>query len=117
EKLLGLPAAQSWPGIPEVLKRVWARKDRHWRIPAVACEAVGGRPEQAIPAMAAMACLHTSILLIDDLLDADPRGEYHRLGAPAVANLAAALQAVGLEVLAQSEARLTVKLAAMQSVN
>lgn len=117
EKLLGLSFTQSWPEMQEVLKRVIAKKDRHWRIPVAACQAVGGRPEQAIPAVAALACLHTSILLIDDLLDADPRGEYHRLGAPATANLAAALQAVSLEALAEGEAPLPARLAALQSMN
>jgi len=117
ENLLGLPFTQSWPEMREVLKRVMAKKDRHWRIPVVACDAVGGRPEQAIPAMAALACLHTSILLIDDLLDADPRGEYHCLGAPATANLAAALQAVSLEALAEGESSLPARLVALQSMN
>jgi len=117
ERLSGLAITQAWPEMQAVLKRVIAKKDRHWRIPVVVCEAVGGSPEQAIPALAALACLHTSILLIDDMLDADPRGEYHRLGAPAVANLAAALQAVSLEVLAQSEAPQPTRLASLQSLN
>lgn len=117
ERLSGLSIVQAWPEMQGILKRVIAKKDRHWRIPVVACEAVGGCWEQGLPALAALACLHTSILLIDDLLDADPRGEYHRLGAPAVANLAAALQAVSLEVLAHSEAPLPARLAALQSLN
>jgi geranylgeranyl pyrophosphate synthase len=117
EKLLDLSFTQSWPELQALLQRIIMKKEHHWRIPLVACEAVGGSLEQAIPAVAALACLHTSILLIDDLLDADPRGEYHRLGPPATANLAAALQAVSLEVVAQSEAPLPARLAALQSMN
>lgn len=117
EKLLGLSLTQAWPELHALLKRVLAKKERHWRIPVVVCEAVGGIPEQALAAMAALACLHTSLLLIDDLLDADPRGEYHRLGAPAVANLAAALQALSLEVLAEGDAPAPARLAAVRSLN
>lgn len=48
---------------------------------------------------------------------ADPRGEYHTIGAPATANLASALQAVGLEAIMQSEVDQAVKSAALDSLN
>jgi len=40
-------------------------------------------------------------LLVDDMLDADPRGEYHRIGMPAASNLACAFQAAALSALGQ----------------
>src|SRR5689334_24312322 len=91
--LLNLSLIQTWPEMQELLKQAVAQKDRNWELPVPTCEAVGGRTEQAIPGMAALGCLQISIILIDDLLDSDPRGEYHRIGAPATANLSAAFQA------------------------
>ncbi len=115
--MLDLPVVQTWPELQDLLKR-WALPNvAVWKTPAVACEAVGGKPEQAIPASAALACLQVSIILIDDLLDADPRGEYRRIGAPAAANFASALQAVGLEVITQSDVGQTVKSMAVGSLN
>ena len=49
-----------------------------------ACEAVGGSTTQSLPALVAVACSHIGIVLVDDMLDADPRGEHLRAGAPAV---------------------------------
>jgi geranylgeranyl diphosphate synthase type I len=113
-----LPLIQSWVEMRALLKRIAARKPRHWNLPVSACEAVGGTSEQAIPAAAAIACLHTGILLIDDLLDGDPRGEFRTLGAPATANLAAAFQAAALEVIAHhASADVITKLVAPRSLN
>ena len=83
----------------------------------IKAEAVGGDVGQALPGMAAIACLHTSILLLDDMLDADPKGEYHHLGQPATAHMAAALQAIGLEAIARSEPPPAIKLAILQRLN
>lgn len=115
--LLRQPTFQAWPDMQNVLQRMADRRPRDWRLPVVACEAAGGTPEQALPAVAAVACLQLSIILIDDLLDADPRGEYHRLGAPAAANLAAAFQAAGLEAVAYSDLEPSARLAALVSLN
>jgi len=115
--LLNQPTLPIWPDMRAGLQRMADRRPRDWRLPVVGCEAVGGTPQQALPAVAAVACLQLSIILIDDLLDADPRGEYQRLGAPAAANLAAAFQAAGLEAIEQSDIASTTKLSALQSLN
>lgn len=115
--LFNLPQVHEWHDLQAFLASAISKKPRHWRLPVIACRAVGGSVEQAIPAMAAVACLHISILLIDDMLDDDPRGEYHRLGMPMTANLAAALQAAGLEAIAQSENEADTKLATLCSLN
>ncbi len=67
--------------------------------PAAACEAVGGSPEAAVPGSAAILCSLISIHLVDDMLDEDPGGDYHRLGPGVTANLALAFQAASLQVV------------------
>ncbi|CAG0980244.1 Octaprenyl diphosphate synthase [Anaerolineae bacterium] len=115
--ILNLPSVQAWPELQDLFRRGALPNMAAWKMPALACEAVGGTWEQAIPAAAALACLQLSIILIDDMLDADPRGEYQRIGAPMAANFAVALQAAGLEAIAHSEASQGVKLAGLSSLN
>jgi len=108
---------QTWPEMQVALEMTAKKKPLDWQLPMLACEAAGGRPELAIPAAATIACLQISIILIDDILDADPRGEYHRIGEAAAANLAAAFQAAGLEAISRSEAATESKLEALRSLN
>jgi len=115
--LFDLPTVKEWPEVRDLLERASLRRPYYWQLPVIACEAVGGKGGQALPGMAAIACLHTSILLLDDMLDADPKGEYHHLGQPATANMAAALQAIGLEAIAHSEQPPAIKLAILQRLN
>jgi len=116
--LCASPVIQLWPDAQALLKRVAAQNPRYWKLPGIACEAVGGTIEQAVPAVAAIACLQISILLIDDLLDDDPRGEYRTLGVPAAANLAEAFQAAGLSAIIHSaSASPSTKLAALRSLS
>ena len=89
----------NWPDITRVLERAVRKEPRDWRLPLVACEAVGGSLDAIVPVLAAVACSHISLILIDDLLDADPRGEHHRLGIPLAANLATVFQQLSLEAL------------------
>jgi geranylgeranyl pyrophosphate synthase len=90
---------------------------RDWQLPVLACSAVGGNIEQVITAVAAIACLQISIILVDDLLDADPRGEHHRVGALATANLAIAFHALALDAIARSNAKRETKLAVLCRLN
>ena len=60
---------------------------------------MGGEPEEAIPAVAAITCTHMAIILIDDILDEDPRGAYRQIGIGRAANLAVGLNALGINVL------------------
>ncbi|MCI0395661.1 MAG: polyprenyl synthetase family protein [Chloroflexi bacterium] len=114
--VLALPPVRSWTGMSTLLERAAHGKPHDWQLPLLACEAVGGRPNQAIPAAAAVACSQISIILVDDMLDADARGEYHQVGLPAAANLAVAFQVAGLEALAHSSAPSETRLAALQAV-
>lgn len=114
---LEIPSMDSWNEVTSLFCRVASQKPNHWRLPARACESVGGTSKQAVPAALAVACFHLSIILVDDMLDSDPRGEYHRLGAPAAANMACALQAAGLEAVARTNTDPALKLAALTCLN
>ena len=115
--LSGLSTVCAWPEVLTLLERAATREPYGWRLPVIACNAVGGSVDQAIPAAAAAACLQMSIIHVDDMLDADPRGLYHELGMPAVANLSVAFQAAGLEAISKSDTRRSVKLAAVRALN
>ena len=95
--LFASPIIASWQDMRAVFKKAASGKPRQWNLPAVACEAVGGADNLAVPAMTSIACLHISIILIDDMLDNDPRGEYIKLGFPTTANLAVAFNAASYE--------------------
>lgn len=111
------PRLEQWPELQAVLERASARRPRDWRLPLLACEVVGGRVEEAVPVAAALACLQIGIILVDDMLDEDPRGEYRVLGSGAAANLALALQATATGVVAGSDLPRAVKLATIRSLN
>lgn len=115
--LCALPTIHAWPDMRDLLQQAASKKPRFWTLPLLACEAVGGAPEQALSACAAVACLYTSLILVDDMLDTDPRGDYRRLGAPATANLAVAFQAAALEAIAQNQIIPTAQQATLESLN
>lgn len=97
--LSDLTKNNDWPTFQKLLRRAVSKKPRHWRLPVLGCQAVGGKIQQAIPAMAGMACLQISILLIDDLLDDDARGIHHHIGLAEAANLALAFYSTGLKAV------------------
>lgn len=115
--LFTLPAIKAWPELRDILNRMASLEPRDWQLPVRACQAVGGSIEQAIPAAGAIACAQTGIIMIDDMLDEDPRGEYHQLGEAQTANFAAALLTAASESILQSQASPATKLAALQSLN
>jgi geranylgeranyl pyrophosphate synthase len=117
EDFCGIPAVNVWPELQELFCRVALGRPGHWLLPLRACEAVGGGTEQAFPAVLAVACSHIGIVLVDDMLDADPRGEHLKVGQPAVANMASALQSAALGVISHCGIAADAKLLAMESVN
>jgi geranylgeranyl diphosphate synthase type I len=112
-----IPMIDSWAEARDLFQRVASGKPRHWLLPKYACEAVGGSVEQALPALVAVACSHIGIVLVDDMLDADPRGEHLRTGAPAAANMASALQSAALAAITRSRLAPESRLAALECVN
>ena len=115
--LSAFPIFDSWREMRAILQHGASLRPRDWQLPIVACQAVGKPAEQAIPASAALACAQISIILVDDLLDHDPRGEYHRLGPGRASNLALAFQAAGMDALIKSPAGSSARLAALDSLN
>jgi len=99
-RVRSLQEVAAWPEMLEMIERVGYRESLSvWDYPGIVCTAVGGDATAALPAAAAIFCSLISIHLVDDMLDHDPRGDYHRLGAGKVANLALAFQAAGHRLL------------------
>lgn len=91
-----------WPELDELLTSAVEQRPRHWRLPWLACAAVGGDVTSSIPTVAALGSIYLSIILIDDMLDADPKGQHHRWGHSTISNMASALQSTGLEAIVRS---------------
>lgn len=115
--LITLPIFDSWHEMKTILQRAASRRPRDWQLPIVACQAVEEPAEKAIPASAALACTQIGIILVDDMLDDDPRGEYHRIGSGRASNFAIAFQAAGMDALIGSRASAPVRLEALDSLN
>jgi len=100
--MLALPEVAAWPEMASVFEQAESKPGLDWNLPLLACQAVGGDVSMAIPGAAAMACMQTSILLVDDMLDDDSRrGEHLRSGSGPTANLALAFQAAAFRVIEQ----------------
>lgn len=115
--LSAFPIFDSWREMGTILRRAASLRPRDWQLPVIACRAVGKPAEQAIPASAALACAQISIILVDDMLDNDPRGEYRRIGPGRASNLALAFQSAGMDALIESPAGSSARLAALDSLN
>jgi geranylgeranyl pyrophosphate synthase len=111
-----LSIVSSWPQMLAMIERVVHKEALSvWEHPFTACQAVGGKEKDALPAGAAVLCSVISIHLVDDILDDDPCGDYRILGTGPVANLGLAFQAAGHRVLDQAEASPEVRLALQRS--
>ena len=112
-----LPVLKAWPETISLLERAASKQPRDWRLPILVCEAVGATSEQAVPASASVACALIGILLIDDMLDDDPRGEFQRVGQAQAANFASALLCAASQAILRSGAGSSVKLHALESLH
>ena len=108
---------RTWPEMHTLFREKAARRPHGWDLSASACKAVGGTQIQAVPAVAAVGCLQMSILLIDDILDEDPAGEWNHIGEGRAANLASGLHAAGIEILLGCEAPLETRTAMAASAS
>lgn len=98
-QLQDLVEFETWPEIMTVFDRAGNVPRPDWEIPLLACEASGAERDDALLGAAAIACLQISIILVDDMLDDDPRGEHLRSGIGDVANMAMALQAAAMRLV------------------
>lgn len=97
--LSSLAELQDFPDILNVFQEVDPGPRPDWDLPVLACTAVGGSEESALLGSTAIACLQISIILVDDMLDNDPRGEFRKRGVGQTANLALGFQAAAFRVL------------------
>ncbi len=115
QQIRTLPDISRWPLALEMIDRPEHRESSSvWEYPVAACQAVGGKESDALPAATAVFASVVSIHLVDDMLDEDPRGDYRRLGAGPVANVALAFQAAGHLLLEQAAVQPEVR-AALQA--
>jgi geranylgeranyl diphosphate synthase, type I len=97
--IFALPEFSAWPEMAAVFERTNGSLSREWELPGLACQAVGSTVDAALVGAAALACIQLSIVLVDDMLDDDPRGDYHHLGYGPTANLALAYQAAAFALV------------------
>jgi geranylgeranyl pyrophosphate synthase len=97
------PETRRWPVLAQIFDRSAGHPPVAWDFPLIACTAVGGQPQQARVPIAAITCAHISIILVDDLLDEDPRGAHHKLGIGPVSNLSSGLAGLGIQLLCEAE--------------
>lgn len=103
ELLRSTPEAKRWAELDRAFERAAVHPPVAWDFPVKACQAVGSPPEQALTAVAAVTCVHMAIMLVDDILDEDPRGAYHQLGIGRASNLASGLNGLGIELISTSK--------------
>lgn len=70
-----LPEVSAWLDLSDVFDRAGGAPHPDWQLPIIVCQAAGGESAYAVAAAAAIACLQISIMVADDMLDEDPRGE------------------------------------------
>ena len=93
--VLALPELAAWPEVASLFVGDGNENHVDWEMPLVVCRAVGGDEECVLPAVAGIACVRASCILVDDILDEDPDGAYVEMGSGRAANLALALLAAG----------------------
>jgi len=96
EIISGLPGVSAWPELADFIDRAGNDPRPDWDLPILACQAVGGDESTALYGAAAIACLQVSIILVDDILDDDPKGAQMQLGEGKAANMALAYEAAAL---------------------
>ncbi|MGQ0600715.1 MAG: polyprenyl synthetase family protein, partial [Anaerolineales bacterium] len=113
DELTSLPEAAEWPEMAGIFRRTGNEPRLDWDLPGLACRAVGGEDSLAAVSGAAIACLQISIILVDDILDDDPRGEYRKIGSGRAANLALGFQAAAFRLIERASVTPTQKAAAI----
>ena len=107
--LLEDPDIQQWNTLVDLVQHIKNHPTSHWKIPEEACLSVGGERPSALAAVAAIIALHTSIIMVDDLLDGDKRFENMGLASADVSNLALSLQAAGINAISRSKTNSEIK--------
>ena len=100
EKVLSIPEISHWPAMTSSFEKMLDDSSRiKWELPMMTCRAVGSNTSAALSGAAAIACMQHSLVLIDDMLDEDPRGEYINEGYGNTSNVAFAFQAAAYHLI------------------
>jgi geranylgeranyl pyrophosphate synthase len=94
-----LPEVVAWPELATTFEKAGAAPRPDWELPLITCQAAGGQRADALPLAAAIACLQLSIILVDDILDDDPRGAHVRHGPGPIANMALAYNNLAMRLV------------------
>jgi geranylgeranyl pyrophosphate synthase len=94
-----LPEVAEWPELATTFEKAGGSPRPDWELPLLACQAAGGKRNDALPLASAIACLQLSIILVDDILDDDPRGAHIRYGAGPTANMALAYNSLSARLV------------------
>lgn len=92
DQLQSVPRLDTWPEVDTLFSDRTAPIRLDWKLPIYSIQAVNRNKPDPLPLVSALACLQMSIILIDDILDNDPRGKHLEMGTGRAANLALALQ-------------------------
>lgn len=114
--ILALPQIVAWPEVAELFAPGTELPSKDYRIPLYVAKAVGGEAARALPGAAAIACLQMTIVLVDDLLDDDPRGAQKRIGIGPAANIASALEAAAFAYIDRAEVPVAARAQAMSAL-
>jgi geranylgeranyl pyrophosphate synthase len=117
KSILTVPGMDCWREVEELFPDSQDNIRLDWQLPGIASVAVGGDYTTVSPAMAALACVQVSIILVDDMLDEEPEGAHHRFGIGRTANLALALQAAGAVLIDQCKVAAPNRAAAAHALN
>lgn len=101
-RVSSLPEVAAWPEMARLFELSVTGLSIKWELPLLACRAVGGEESAAVAGAAAVACMQLGLVLVDDMLDEDPRGVYVKLGHAAIANLAWAFQAAAFRLVEEA---------------
>ncbi|UCG24229.1 MAG: polyprenyl synthetase family protein [Chloroflexota bacterium] len=112
-----LPEIGDWPELATVFDRAGAAPRPDWELPMLACQAAGGARADALPVAAAIACLQLSIIIVDDILDEDPRGAHVKYKVGPASNMALAYEALALRLIDASPLHPDQKLAIMATLS
>jgi geranylgeranyl pyrophosphate synthase len=115
--IAGMPEVDLWPELATIFDRAGNVARPDWNLPVLACQAVGGSKAAGLPGAAAIACLQLSIIIVDDILDNDPRGAHNRYGKGPSANMALAYQSIATSIISEVSLPESDKLRAISTLN
>jgi geranylgeranyl pyrophosphate synthase len=98
--ILSLEEFQAWPEVRALITDLREIEQSSFSdYTYLSSEAVSGNGGKSLFGMAAIVCLTVSIKLVDDMLDEDPNGYFHKVGKGITANMAMSFQAAALTMI------------------